>query len=242
MPTSSSRPRRSAIPQRSSPAPPSGTAPARSCWPRGRNRARARRAHGSSVSQRLAALGAVPRARRHPGDDARDVPRGQPAAAGGRVIETAGGVRIGRARRGPVDPPRPSPYLAAARGRPGGARGRRRDRPVLVAVAASALVCALVRAVVERTRIERPASAPTVDRVAHRPAAAPMPCCSPASSELTGPRLRADLARVVSAHRRRRAEPGRALTPSQHNRRALAPHVAELRRLADRLADPAERR
>lgn len=109
--------------------------------------------------------------------------------------------------------------------------------PVLAAVAASALVCALVRAVVERTRIElarERADEWIVSRTGRPPADAVLLA---RIEELTGARLRGDLARAFRRIAADALSSGRALTPSQHNRRALAPLVAELRLLADRLAD-----
>lgn len=107
----------------------------------------------------------------------------------------------------------------------------------LAAVAVSALVCALVRTVVERARIElarERADSWIVSRTGQPPADSVLLA---RIDELTGARLRGDLARSLRRVAADALTSGRALTPSQHNRRALAPHVAELRLLAERLAD-----
>ncbi len=114
-------------------------------------------------------------------------------------------------------------------------------RTVVVAVAASAIVCALVRGVIEHARIE--AARERADRwIACRIGQPPSDAVLLARiEELTSPRLRAHLAR---SFRRIAADAvesgGRALTPAQHNRRVLRAHVDALRRMADRLADPAQ--
>ena len=114
-------------------------------------------------------------------------------------------------------------------------------RTVVVAVAASAIVCALVRAVIEHVRIE--ATRDRADRwIASRIGRPPSDALLLARiEELTSPRLRAHLARSFRRIAADAVEPGgRALTPAQNNRRVLREHVAELRQLADRLADQAQ--
>jgi hypothetical protein len=111
---------------------------------------------------------------------------------------------------------------------------------VLAAVAASAIVCAVVRAVIERTRIElvrERADEWIVSRTGQPPADTLLLA---RIDELTSARLRGDLARSFRRIAADAASAGRALTPSQHNRRALRPHIAELQLLADGL-DNAER-
>jgi hypothetical protein len=108
---------------------------------------------------------------------------------------------------------------------------------VLAAVAASALVCAAVRTVVERARIElvrEHADEWIVSRTGRPPADAVLLA---RIDELKSARLRGDLARSFRRIATDAASTGRALTPSQHNRRALVPHIAELRLLAAGLDD-----
>jgi len=129
------------------------------------------------------------------------------------------------------------PYLLPLAAALAASAARLESETVLAAVAASALVCALVRAVVERTRIElarEHADAWIVSRTGQPPADAVLLA---RIDELTSARLRGDLARSFRRVAADAGSAGRALTPSQHNRRALAPHVCELQRLAERLAD-----
>jgi hypothetical protein len=129
------------------------------------------------------------------------------------------------------------PYLLPLAAAVAAAAARLESEAVLAAVAASALVCAIVRAVVERTRIElirERADAWIVSRTGQPPADAVLLA---RIDELASARLRGDLARSLRRVASDALSSGRALTPSQHNRRGLAPHVAALRLLADRLAD-----
>jgi hypothetical protein len=59
-------------------------------------------------------------------------------------------------------------------------------------------------------------------------------------AELESRRLRADLARSFRRIAADAMSRGRALTPAQHNRRALRSHLAQLAQVAERLADPAQ--
>jgi len=113
-------------------------------------------------------------------------------------------------------------------------------RTVVVAVAASAIVCALVRAGVEHARIET--ARDRADRwIACRIGQPPSDAVLLARiEELMSPSLRADLARSFRRIAADAATCGRALTPAQHNRRVLREHIDQLRRMADRLADPAQ--
>ncbi len=129
------------------------------------------------------------------------------------------------------------PYLLPLAAAVVASAARLESETVFAAVAVSALVCALARAVVERTRIElarERADSWIVSRTGQPPTDAVLLA---RIGELTGARLRGDLARSLRRVAADAVSSGRALTPSQHNRRALRPHVAEVRLLAERLAD-----
>jgi hypothetical protein len=108
-------------------------------------------------------------------------------------------------------------------------------RTVLVAVAASAIVCALVRAVVEHSRIE--ADRARADRwIGLRVGQPPADDLLLARvDELLDPRLRAHLARSYRRIAADAVSRGRILTPAQHNRRVLREHCATLVAVSDRL-------
>jgi hypothetical protein len=151
------------------------------------------------------------------------------------MIESAGRIGGPRAVASPT-----LAYLAPAAGALVALAAGVEARTVLVAVAASAIVCALVRAVVEHLRIE--AARERADRWIGMRAGQPPPdeLLLARMAELESPRLRADLARSFRRIAADAMSRGRALTPAQHNRRALRSHVDELARVADRLADPAQ--
>lgn len=151
------------------------------------------------------------------------------------MIESAGRIGGPRAIASPT-----LAYLAPVGGTLVALAAGVETRAVLAAVAASAIVCALVRAVVEHLRIE--AARDRADRWIGMGAGQPPPdeLLLARIAELESARMRADLARSFRRIAADAMSRGRALTPAQHNRRALRGHAGELARLADRLADPAQ--
>lgn len=108
---------------------------------------------------------------------------------------------------------------------------------VLAAVAASAALCALVRVGVEHERIElrrERADGWLATRSGHQPDDEMLVA---RLNELRDPRLRRTLARSLRRVAQDVSSFGRPVTPAQHNRRTLRPHVEQLHRLADRLED-----
>lgn len=108
---------------------------------------------------------------------------------------------------------------------------------VLAAVAASAALCALVRVGVEHERIElrrERADGWLATRSGHQPDDEMLLA---RLNELRDPRLRRTLARSLRRVAHDVSSFGRPVTPAQHNRRTLRPHVEQLHRLADRLED-----
>jgi hypothetical protein len=112
-------------------------------------------------------------------------------------------------------------------------------RKVVVAVAAAAIVCALVRALVEHERIElrrERADGWLSTRCGEQPDDAMLLA---RIDELCRPRLRKTLARSFRRVAHDVSSFGRPTTPAQHNRRILRPHAEQLWRLAERLDDRA---
>ncbi|HEX5558217.1 MAG TPA: hypothetical protein VFX13_11420 [Gaiellales bacterium] len=108
---------------------------------------------------------------------------------------------------------------------------------VFAAVAASAVLCALVRIGVEHERIERRrerADGWLATRCGHQPDDEMLLA---RLDELRDPRLRRTLARSLRRVAGDVSSFGRPTTPAQHNRRTLRPHVEQIHRLADRLDD-----
>ncbi len=110
-------------------------------------------------------------------------------------------------------------------------------RTVVLAVAASAILCAVVRAAVEHVRIES-ARARADEWLATRVGRAPADDLLRARiDELLDPKLRATLTRSFQRIARDAVSAGRIVTPAQNNRRVLREHVCELEALAARLGD-----
>jgi hypothetical protein len=110
-------------------------------------------------------------------------------------------------------------------------------RTVVLAVAASAVLCAVVRAGVEHVRIEsarQRADDWLAMRVGHAPADEVLVA---RIDELLDPKLRATLTRSFRRIACDAVSQGRIVTPAQNNRRVLREHVCELEALADRLGD-----
>jgi hypothetical protein len=108
---------------------------------------------------------------------------------------------------------------------------------VFAAVAASAALCALVRVGVEHERIElrrERADGWLSTRCGHQPDDEMLLA---RLDELCDPRLRRTLARSFRRVAGDVSSFGRPMTPAQHNRRTLRPHVEHIHRLADRLDD-----
>jgi hypothetical protein len=110
-------------------------------------------------------------------------------------------------------------------------------RKVVAAVAAAAVLCALVRAVVEHVRIEadRERADEWIAMRAGRPPADELLLAR--IGELLDPKLRGALARSFRRIAQDAQSAGRAVAPGQLNRRTLRPHVPVLMAVADRLAD-----
>jgi hypothetical protein len=108
---------------------------------------------------------------------------------------------------------------------------------VLVAVAASAIVCAAVRALVEIARIAT--ARDRADRWIGMRVGQPPPdeLLLARIDELLHPRLRPAMARSFRRIAADAAGSGRMVSPAQCNRRALRPHVPQIAAVAERLAD-----